>query len=266
MDKKQKMILELKKDIDYLERTLESIDRTNKKNKKIKKLKTFLIIFKLSLPYILSTGLVFTGFSHLGITPFKRDKVKVYSNDKKEYDSLGNVTSEKQYANYSNAMNTLILYDKWNINENGMYERNVKKYSLAKLENDKIEELLEFNENLNLENFLGKPFLESVETKNKVDNEELGKIFTKIILYSEDKNDFIVVDESIFDNLSSSAICLLVVLVFYYFIQLYQFDGPNKDKLAKSLEQIRDGYKDLDVDTLVNKLQIKRDNYNRLTR
>lgn len=266
MDKKQKMILELKKDIDYLERTIHNIEHANKKNKRIKELKTFLAISKIILPYFISTGLAFTGFFHLGMTPFKRDKVKVYSNEKKEYDSLGNVTSEKQYANYSNAINTLILYDKWNINENGMYERNVKKYSLAKLENDKIEELLEFNENLNLENLLGKPFLESVETKNKVDNEELGKIFTKIILYSEDKNDFIVVDESIIDNLNSTAALFCTLIVFWCIIRGYQSDKPNKGNISKIIEQIRDNYEEIDADTLVNKLQIRKDSYNRLMR
>ena len=257
------IILDLKNDIDYLEKYLNNIDKYNKKNKNMGNLKLGLYYFKLALPYILSAGVVVTGFSLNDSTPFKRDRKKSYLNEKSEYTNSYNITIEKQYANYNNAINSLILYDKWHLNDDGLYERKFKKYSLDNLENIDIYDIFTYNK-IYLENILGKPILEGSEQKNKINLDELDNHSFKIILYSILDDDFIVVPETIGENISSTAACLLIIVLCYNLLLSIQLNDKNKQEIIKNIYKIKDYYKSLDPDTLKTKIKIKKDNYNKL--
>lgn len=155
------------------------------------------------------------------------------------------------------------MYDKWHLNDDGLYERKFKKYSLDNLENIDIYDIFTYNK-IYLENILGKPILEGSEQKNKINLDELDNHSFKIILYSILDDDFIVVPETIGENISSTAACLLIIVLCYNLLLSIQLNDKNKQEIIKNIYKIKDYYKSLDPDTLKTKIKIKKDNYNKL--
>ena len=90
-----------------------------------------LITLKLAYPYILDTGIVVGILSLIGATPFYRDKTNVSLQTAKTINSLGNDKSVNLFTGENLKKDgQVIYYSKWNQNDEGYFERDIKKYDI----------------------------------------------------------------------------------------------------------------------------------------
>ena len=249
----------MKNEIESLERQIKYSRLSNLKINSIKNLKLTARILQLVTPYALTAGILAGVFSIAGITPFRRDKKEVYSNVMMEFDNLGNIRYEQQYNDF-NKINVFKFYSKWESQEGDFYTRIVKTYNV---EEKTYEELIN-KENLSLEDILGEPISIIKETKNNLTEEEINKkAFMQATIYRKDINDYIIKEETINENILLTIFYLLAnvplgaVLAFIR-SQLSSFD------FGECVERINDEYESVDTQELRLKLEIRRDNYNRM--
>ena len=265
--KKKKMLLQMKKEIETLENELKYSKLVNLKISTVKNLKISLRFMQRITPYVLSAGIIASGCKLIGFRlPFySGDTLKINSNNMKEFDSLGNVRYEQQYDDYANSSNILYYYSQWQPDINGLYTRNVETYKLDELTEEEILKL--FNkEDLKLSDIFGKPISKKRETKNNVTEEELQQNdCLKAIIYSEDKNNYILYKETKEENnvitaayLALTAVVELIPFFIRRNISTFDFDD--------CVSEIKRKYPAVDTDELIKKLEIRRSNYNRLMR
>ena len=265
--KKKKMLLQMKKEIEMLENELKYSKLVNLKISTVKNLKISLRFMQRITPYVLSAGIIAGGCKLIGFgLPFySGDTLKINSNTMKEFDSLGNVRYEQQYDDYANSSNILYYYSQWQPDINGLYTRNVETYKLDELTEEEILKL--FNkEDLKLSDIFGKPISKKRETKNNVTEEELQQNdCLKAIIYSEDKNNYILYKETKEENnvitaayLALTAVVELIPFFIRRNISTFDFDD--------CVSEIKRKYPAVDTDELIKKLEIRRSNYNRLMR
>ena len=265
--KKKKMLLQMKKEIETLENELKYSKVVNLKISTVKNLKISLRFMQRITPYVLSAGIIAGGCKLIGFgLPFySGDTLKINSNTMKEFDSLGNVRYEQQYDDYANSSNILYYYSQWQPDINGLYTRNVETYKLDELTEEEILKL--FNkEDLKLSDIFGKPISKKRETKNNVTEEELQQNdCLKAIIYSKDKNNYILYKETKEENnvitaayLALTAVVELIPFFIRRNISTFDFDD--------CVSEIKRKYPAVDTDELIKKLEIRRSNYNRLMR
>lgn len=265
--KKKKMLLQMKKEIETLENELKYSKLVNLKISTVKNLKISLRFMQRITPYVLSAGIIAGGCKLIGFgLPFySGDTLKINSNTMKEFDSLGNVRYEQQYDDYANSSNILYYYSQWQPDINGLYTRNVETYKLDELTEEEILKL--FNkEDLKLSDIFGEPISKKRETKNNVTEEELQQNdCLKAIIYSEDKNNYILYKETKEENnvitaayLALTAVVELIPFFIRSNISTFDFDD--------CVSEIKRKYPAVDTDELIKKLEIRRSNYNRLMR
>ncbi len=259
---KQKLLIQMKNEIESLERQIKYSRLSNLKINSIKNLKLTARILQLVTPYALTAGILAGVFSIAGITPFRRDKKEVYSNVMMEFDNLGNIRYEQQYNDF-NKINVFKFYSKWESQEGDFYTRIVKTYNVEEKTYEELVELIN-KENLSLEDILGEPISIIKETKNNLTEEEINKkAFMQATIYRKDINDYIIKEETINENILLTIFYLLAnvplgaVLAFIR-SQLSSFD------FGECVERINDEYESVDTQELRLKLEIRRDNYNRM--
>lgn len=263
---------------EYLKKLKEEIDDINYKinnSKKVKqkidlkrRLAKLLIILKLIYPTVVAGALTAGALTLLGNTPFYRDSKKESLRMKKEIDSLHNVSYECQYEKYDNAKNTISIVGTWKKLDNGLYERIIETYTIEDLDENKITELLNNQERINSidELFDEKPIIKK-EGKNKLNEDDLyNSPYLQAIIYSEDKNDIIVVKESIKVN-----ILLTVGWVFTTILpaiglttlrdKIRKFNFVNEVELADKKYRYNEN-----VEELRKNLELKESNYKTLVR
>ena len=257
----------MKKEIETLENELKYSKLVNLKISTVKNLKISLRFMQRITPYVLSAGIIAGGCKLIGFgLPFySGDTLKINSNTMKEFDSLGNVRYEQQYDDYANSSNILYYYSQWQPDINGLYTRNVETYKLDELTEEEILKL--FNkEDLKLSDIFGKPISKKRETKNNVTEEELQQNdCLKAIIYSKDKNNYILYKETKEENnvitaayLALTAVVELIPFFIRRNISTFDFDD--------CVSEIKRKYPAVDTDELIKKLEIRRSNYNRLMR
>lgn len=262
---KQRFLLQMEKEIESLEKEIKQQKFKNLKINSIKNLKITARVLQLIAPYVVTASIFTWFFFSNGIIPFHRDKREIYSRVMTEFDNLGNIRYEQQYADFVDQNNIFKFYSQWQLQEDGFYTRTIKTYNI---EEKTYEELIElFNkENVILEDFLGKPISTIKETKNNLTDDELNKeAFMQAIIYNEDENDFIIQEES-FDENKYSTIGYFFLLAMLEFASGLFRNGFSSFNFRKCVERIKDNYQLADIQELTRKLEIRRDNYNRLMR
>jgi len=261
----KKFLQQMKKDIEKLENKIKFSKFSNLQIGTIRNLKISLRAMQLVAPYVLTAGLIAGGFKLLGSCPFYRDIGQQNLNIMKEFDSLGNIRYEEQYNEFSGASDMLYFYGKWEKTNDGFYTRTVEKYKLKGLTEEEIRGLFE-KEKMTLQDILGAPFSSIKESNNNVSEEDIEKEnYFQAIIYHEDKEDYIFVKESSSDNILITILYICVtglgeLLPFGIRSEFSSFDFGN------CVSRIKEQYQPLDIPTLTKKLEIKRENYDRLTR
>ena len=223
---KKELMLKLKKEIDEMERSIKYVGIANAKIRAKRHLKIGARLLKFLLPYIISGTLVTGFFYYFDETPFHRDYKKRYLNTKTTLESNGHVSYVETYDEFSSTKGSLDYYDKWVEEENGIYSRNVKTYSIDNLTKEKVLEFFDmFNlqdGKLSLEDILGEPISCQKETSNYLAEEEiLGDAYLKFTMYDRNTNKYIIVKESVKENAEISlayAFLLVMVEVLTYFL------------------------------------------------
>lgn len=263
--KKQMLLKQLKNEITKLEHDIKYNNVTNVKIAMLKLFKIILRTVQLITPYIVAGGIVLGGFSVLGGTPIIVDKRKKKLETLKEIDSFGNVRYEQQYDEYKNTKGKVIHYDKWELTENGLYTRNVKTYLIGEITEETIMNLIENNSISSLNEVFGQPILTQIESRNNLTDEEICSLgHLKGIWHSKDSEDFIIADEPVDENIALTLLCFLLMFISEFIAVLYRDNSIFDYK--ESLENIKENYTKVDVELLIKKLEIKKDNYNRLQR
>ena len=263
---KKKMLLSLEKEIKQLEFDLKHTTIANTRIKTLRDLKILLKFGQLIAPYTLTAAITFGGFSVLGGTPFIKDDRKLVLNEKKEFDSLGNIKYEQQYDKFDNINATITYFDKWTKKEDGFYSRETKTYSADKLAKEVIERMINEQDIDSLNELCTKPISSSIQIQNNLTDEEIEQgPFFKAIVYSRDKNDYIIAKESLGEEFGLTTLWLLLLVILEPLT--YELRRTYSDfDFNESIHNIKSKYQLMDVDDFTKKLEIKKSNYRRLTR
>lgn len=271
IEKKKKLLIDLKSDIEKFEKDIKNSKRVNSKINSIRNFKISLRVMQLIAPYAVTVGIIVGGFKLIGFgLPFYRDEFKHKAYIQKQFDSIGNVSYEKEYdyplnRSESKSENIIKLYSSWKQQENGIYERSVKIYKLDDLNEEDVLKLFE-KENPKLEDLLGKP-ANKIETTNKLTEEQINsKSYLEATMYSEDKNDFIIVNEVLSYDLITSGIEAGIITIISLLIHFFWRKEISDFCLKKCIDEINEKHPNIDIDALRKKLEIKKLNYDRLTR
>lgn len=251
MDLKENEIFlnSLNKDIKKLER---------KQNFKIKNLKIFSKTIRVSVPYIISSALLCFGNKVVLGYPFYKDDEIKYAEVKEIFDNQGNSSYQKKYESF-NENNLLTVYYPWAFDGKN-YVRNIEEYEIKDDLLNNINEII-YDENINLVDILGKPkdaYSEYKSTANLTDN----NIILEVRLYNEDKNDYIIVKESIVDNVGGTIVYTVLCLISY--IITYVIQRALKKDLKTYIEKINLEYSKEAIEIRNKILEIRKENYNRL--
>lgn len=262
---KKKMLLEMKKEINKLENEIKYRKLTNIEIYALRSMKIMLRTGQLIAPFAVTAGITFGAFSAYGGIPFYRDSSKHELEMMKEIDSLGNVRYEQQYEEYENSNNVITYYSKWSFADNNFYSRDIETYAIGDITEETMLKLI--NEDVkSLREVLGEPILKQKETRNNLLEEELQyNAFLQARIYSKFKENFIIIKETSDDNIKETLLWVLATI----FAEIIPFSYRtliSKFKYKQCIKKIKEKYPTVDVEELTKKLEIKRSNYNRLTR
>ena len=263
---KQKYMHNLENNIKDLEYQINNVNKTNLKINALKNIKKSLKFCQLIAPYLVAYSLSFSIFSLFNATPFYTDDRKQYLENKKTIDSFGTKKYEEQYYEYEDNTNIITYYEKWQKNSKNGYSRNIRVYKLGNLSERRVLELIEKNNIKKIEDIFGTPLINRTETREFINNDELlQESYLEAQLYNKDKNNFIIVKEGLGENIEETTIWFLIQCFVYLIISTWRDTFSNFD-FKKSLEKIEEENQKVDVESLKKILELKKDNYNRLTR
>jgi hypothetical protein len=264
MNKRQEqkqLLLQMKKEILSLEDSIKQYKLMNIEIKTIKNLKITARCIQLFAPYIVSTGIIYGGFTLLGNSPLVNDKT--YLNIMTEFDNEGNIRYESQYGSFDGE-DVLYYYSSWT-KDDDFYSRNIETYYLEDKTYEDLIDIFEYSD-LKLKYTLGQPTSNIKETKNNITEEELDKqTYLKAIIYEEDNDNYIITDESFKKGFlkalgfGSLLGCInLTISAIRKKVSSFNF--------IESINQIEEENRPIDINALNKKLELKKENYDRLTR
>lgn len=263
--KRKEKLKNLEANLKNLQKEIRNARLENVKTSAKKNTKKSLKVMQLVAPYILTTGLVI-GSSSLTSIPFHQDDVKKYLHTKKEMDNQGNIKTEKSYDKEETTHYTDILdyCSKWAKNEDGIYERNVQRYSLKNVSEVKINELL--NGEISVSDILVEPISTFVETSINLSEEELEQEeILEATVYDVNKKNFIVVKESVTYNIIDSTFAVFAVILSLGLTYKIRKKASSFD-FKKSINEIEEEYKPINTNYLISQYEENRYEYNRLVR
>lgn len=263
---KQNFLLQMKEEIDSLEKQLKYFKLINLKMDLIKNAKITARVCQRVAPYVVSAGIVAGAFKLFGIgMPFYPNNEKCYSNKMMEYDDLGNIRYEQQYDEFSHDYNSLSIYSNWQKHEDGWYKRTVTTYKIKVKTYEEVMNLINQDE-VELENVLGECLSTICETKNNLTEEELNEEpHIKVIMYDKDKNDYIIRKQPIIEN-------VMITIFYVLFTMGVELIPWNYRKKVSSfnynecVQRIKTKYQHADFEKLKLKLEIRKNNYKRMMR
>lgn len=267
----KQMLLKMKKEIETMENEINDYKFEYIKKSTIKNLKITARAFQLVAPYILTAGIVAEIFNISGNKPFSSNNERVYLNTMTEFYSMGNINIKKQYGDFKDSMGNILdnrdsvlyFYSKWEKNSNNSYYRIIEIYSIKNKTYEDVKKILSQDD---LEKYLDGSNYYEIEIKNDLNIQELNsKNFIKAIVYDKDKNDYIEYKKNIFKNISCSIIYIFFAS-FCEFIPFYLRSNYSKFDFMKSVNKINEKYKTKDINVLIKKLEIKKNNYDRMMR
>lgn len=260
---RKKLLAQLEQEINELNKTIEDSDKINYRKNLIRISKIFLRFLQRIAPYVVASSISFAVFTTMGSTPFIRDDEKCYLKEKKEMDSRGNVRIESQYEEFENSIGSISYYSNWEKDDEGFYKREEKKFLFYEINPEALDKIENGNIDISLEEILGTPSSSKIVKQNNLTEEEINeKAYVEAIIYSKNKDEYIIVKESIGNNIAVS-IAYLIVTALFELVVFYIRDKSKYD-YKKIIENINEKYKSIDTEQLIKKLEIKKQNYDRL--
>ena len=268
--KKKKLLQQLSNEVKEIELKIKYNKFINFNIIFLKYLKIILKLVQLICPYVLSISILAVIPKMFGFgVPIFEDNVMKKLGRIKGIDNLGNIRYEELYGDYFERenfkicknINTITLYNKWNKINDNLYERTVIKYNLNDLKEEDIINLL--NDPLYLESILGSPIMTFTEKRNSI-NELDNKEYVEAIMYSVVDDKIIYTKESVDFNLVISLIYILLSIISSA-ITFKIRERYSDFSIFDEIDDINNKYKKQDLEVLIKKLEIRKDNYNRLS-
>lgn len=260
--KKEKMLLQLKKELANLEFLTKHYQLVEIQNEITKKLKIAGKSLEYIMPYFLVVTIL-TGVCKLSTSsfPFYLDEVKQYKKTIKEFDYTGLTKIDTTYEKININSSILTYTTAWK-KEAASFTRQTKIYNLNILTGENILSLLQ-NPPINLEDILGEPIKVSQEYSPFLSPKERNlKPILKAYLYEENLNDYILLEEDKNYNLLISVLYTILTLgatsATYFFLSA----KPDYNFPADIQEIMKDN--GLNKKDLYQILELKKKNYNRL--
>ena len=262
---KNELMKQMEDEITQIKYDIDNSSKTNSKIKRLRALKYSLTSLRAITPYVLTAAMTFGLFATLHVTPFILNDQKKKLEKKKIFDSLGNIRYEEQYDNYDSAKSTISYVDKWEKRDDGFYSRKVLTFSAKDILEDIITRIVNDVDIDSLESVFGEPVSSKIQIHNNLTEEEIqAEPYLEAIIYSR-YNDFIVVKESQSENLFSTIVWVILTL----FVEIIPFvlrkEYSDFDYIYY-IDLIKEKYPYVDAKELEKKLEIKMNNYDRLTR
>ena len=261
-EKNYVLVSKLSKDIDDLEKRLKHVNIENFKKISIRNIKIFGRVLQMLYPYILAFTIPFTLQSIIFDIPFYPENVRQEKCYMMELDNKGIIDYQSQYDSFSNESNRLYIYSKWE-KSNDYYTRTINLYRLNDFTNDELIELVN-KDSLSIVELLGSPVSSITEKKNILTEEEIKDDgYIKAKYYYEDKDDYIIIRQSIGENLVCSLLFLFIMGMSEYAVFKYRSDYSSfyfQDRVDDLIER----YEKTDVKMLEKKLEVKKNNLYRL--
>ena len=264
MKKKNYVLVEkLEKDIDDLEKRIKDVPKENFKKISIRNIKIFGRFMQMIAPYLIAAIIPFVGQSLLFDMPFYPEEVKSPKHYMMELDNRGIEAYQSGYEKINDEKDRVYIYSNWQ-EDKGMYSRTIKSYSINIDDISEIKDLVN-KKDVEIEDILGSPISNITETKNIITDEdkELDG-YIKLVYYYNDKDDYIVIKQTPGENIVFSIIYLIMLGMCEYGVLKYRYDLSNFS-YSSYYEKYMEKYKKTDIKILEKKLEIKKENYKRLT-
>ncbi len=261
---RRKFMRKLRREIKNLEFQINHENICNFKNNTIKNLKITGNCLRLAAPFVLSIGIVISGFAILlNDVMFRFDDTKDFMKIEKSFDNRGNIAIYEQYKPFEHS-NQLFSYSKWQDMGTGFFERTIRTYQIPHWTYEELINLI-YQDNLDLESVFGNPVDIRYERRNNLSKEELQEeAFINVLIYDTDKNQVVVRKQTASENYSLTVMQILIIILLEIFATIWR-DKSSYD-FKKELKKIKKRYQDINVDDLQLKLFIKKNNYSNLTR
>lgn len=263
--KRKKLLLKLEQNLKELENEVNEAKKRNVKNKIIRRTKISLRTAQLVAPYLLTASITFRFFSSIGFTPFVIDNNKKFLETKKDFDSLGNIKYENQYTAFENPYSTISYVGKWSKYDDTFYSREVKTYNIKKIDEETIHKIVNDNNIDELESIFNSP-KSTVQISNNITEKDLEtEPYIEATLYSTKTNEFISIKETVGKNIFTTFIWVLLTFLFELMTLVIR-ENIDKFNYGNCIYAIKQEYPIADINELTKKLEIAKNNYNRLTR
>lgn len=263
---KEKLLLRLQKEIQYLEFAIKHPKVANLNNDLLRRLNITFCTTRFLAPYVLTAGLVTSTFTFMGNIPFyPNDGLRFYSYVMMEFDSLKNVRYEQQYTPFDYSQDMVYAYSKWKAQPDGFYVRTIDSY---KVQDQTYEDLvaLFMQDDISLEEVFGASISNTKEIKPVLSENELQEeAFLQAVIYRQDKSDYIVRKETERENFLVS-IGYVIITIIAESVPLRFRKKLSSFCYRENICKIKEKYPQMNENELKRKLKIKRDNYARLTR
>lgn len=211
---KEKLLKNLEKDINNLENRINHRILYNFRNAIITFFIKSGIIVDKSLPFILSSIILFYGGKTKGKTPFICDKIKENATLITTVTSTNNnLDSKIEYQSYP--YNKSIEYStKWEINDNGFYERTITQYELNSFVNTlTIDEILGMTKD-EIEKMFYILDIKTIQKKQLDEEDQIYKENLVIVnIYDTDTNHYRYRNEAFKENAISTLMYLILSLL-----------------------------------------------------
>lgn len=252
----------MKQEIESLEFKIKYSNLVNFKIKAIRNLKITAKALRLVAPYTITAGIAFCGINHLGHVPY--NERKAYSNVMTEFDNVGNIRIEQQYDKI-NGDSILYYCSKWEKCDDEFYSRTVQAYSIRGKSFEDIMKLFK-KEDLKLGDVLGEPDSKIKETKNNLTEDEIQEeSIIKAVIYKENKDDYIIYKTTVGESIVVSAFWIFLAII-SELVPLCYREYYSSFNFLRCVNEIKAEHQLLDIDTITKKLELKRDDYDKLMR
>ena len=260
----KKFLYILKKEIKGLEFDVSYPQLLKLKNITVRNFKITLKGLQFLAPYILcaSISVGITKVIGLGYPFYSKDQVRENKRIVKQVDSVGNVRKVEQYRDYVNAINILEYCSKWKEDKDGYFYRDVEVYKIGNLTENDVEDVISGKKS-DIKSIFGNPVSSKKEIKNNVSTEELEQdSYIKVIMYFENKNEYIMRTETFVENFGASTVFVMIASLFSIIPATYQ--SSKNYNFISDLKCIKENYSSIDIKEVKKKLKIKKENYERL--
>lgn len=263
MNDSDKLIKSLQSDLENLKFQVKHYKFYQMKQKIIRLLK----IAKYNSVVIIPTLIIAVEIAKLfhslgGGYPFVMDELEQKENLIEEFNSHKKYSIERHYKDLKKD-NELLVCSNWELQENGLYKRNVIRYSFSDNVKEDIIDAVNAGDLSKIIDSIGKPYSYTQE-KKELSEEELKEEtpYLQAILYSVNDENIITVRETIDSNIRITSLEFSLTIIAYLILRVTLGDLVNK-KIVKIKENTI--IPEEDVKILAKRLTIRQNNFDRLT-